>query len=115
MQTRVLLTAPPDSIEGVFADKYFRQELQSEIKRVAALTRQVRLRGYEAKRTPYDTLREKSLLNERGIIEEYAKIMRKTSKLPSNCRNAVSYIVAKSIREMYNTYNRINSRIINHK
>ena len=108
METDVLLTPPPDSIEGVFADRYFKQHLQYEIQRIKTHNHAVLPKGQKWKRTPYDTLFEKDLLNVTCVIEEYKNIMQRTSKLFAGCRNALTHIVAESTRNMYNEYRKIN-------
>ena len=108
METDVLLTPPPDTMDGVFADRYFRQYLSAEIERIKNHNGVVLPKGQKFARTPYDTLREKQVLHTEIVIEEYMRIMQKTSKLPTGCRNAVSNMVAKATREMYDTYRKIN-------
>ncbi|MDR3133005.1 MAG: hypothetical protein LBU42_03155 [Prevotellaceae bacterium] len=108
METNVLLTSPPDSIEGVFADRYFRQHLQAEIDRIKVHDYMALEKGQKWKRRPYDTLFENGVMTVPRIIGEYVKIKQKTSTLSAGCRNAVSYLVADATRQMYDTYRKIN-------
>jgi hypothetical protein len=108
METDVLLTPPPDSVDGVFVDRYFLQHLHAEIEGIKFQKKVALPKGQKLKRNPYDTLQEKKYLHIEIIVEEYRKIAQKASKLPSGCRNALSYMVAKSTRSMYNTYKKIN-------
>jgi hypothetical protein len=108
MEKDVLLTPPPDSVEGVFADRYFRQHLQKEIDRIKSHDNVVLPKGQKWRRTPYNTLFERHVMTVDGIIEEYVKIEQKTSQLPAGCRDAILFMVAKATRAMYDTYRKIN-------
>jgi hypothetical protein len=108
METDVLLTPPPDTMDGVFVDRYFQQNLSAEIGRIENHNGVTLSKGQKFVRTPYDTLFEKDLMTIVSVIEEYVKIRKKSSKLPSSCRNAVSNIVADATHAMYDTYRKIN-------
>ncbi|MDR2448702.1 MAG: hypothetical protein LBD52_01935 [Prevotellaceae bacterium] len=108
METDVLLTPPPDSVAGVFADRYFLKHLHAEIERIKSHNGIVLKEGKKFKRSPYDTLQDCGVMEVQYVIDEYVRIKQKNSKFPFGCRNAVLLIVAKATHEMYDTYRRIN-------
>jgi hypothetical protein len=108
MEKDVLLTPPPDSMEGVFADRYFLNHLIDNIYWIKSHDNIVLPKGQKWKRNPYDTLFEKHVMTVDGIIEEYVKIKQKASQLPAGCRDAILFIVTKATIAMYDTYRKIN-------
>jgi hypothetical protein len=108
MKMDVFLTPPPDSVDGVFSDRFFRRNLYMELECIKNHGRVVLKEGQKFRRTPYDTLREMGILNTSSVVAEYINIKQKTSKLPAGCRCVLSYIVAKATRKMYDTYRQIN-------
>jgi uncharacterized protein YqgV (UPF0045/DUF77 family) len=108
METDVLLAPLHNNVDGIFANRCFRLHLRDGIERVISHDDIVLERGQKFKRTPWDTLIEKDMMNITSIIEEYKKVKQKTSKLQSGCRDAVSRIVEKAVDDMFDTYRNIN-------
>jgi hypothetical protein len=108
MDTDILLTPPPDTVYGVFVDRYFIQHLRSKIEGINPSNRKELPKEQRYKRTPFDTLFEKGVMTNAGVIGEYIRVKQKTSKLPAGCRNAILYMVTDCTQSMYNTYRKIN-------
>jgi hypothetical protein len=108
METDVLLTPPPHSEEGIFADRYFSQHLQEKIDQIRAHIYVKLPNGQKWKRTSYNTLFEKHVMTVNGIVEEYVKVSQKTSQFPAGCRDALESMVTYAICCMYDTYRKIN-------
>ncbi|MDR3133250.1 MAG: hypothetical protein LBU42_04420 [Prevotellaceae bacterium] len=102
------LLHPPDTIDGVFADRHFKAHLEAEIKQIETHYCVTLPKGKKWRRTPFNTLIEKGVMTVPGIIAEYVKIKQKTSNLPVSCRSALSGMVARATHDMYDTYHKIN-------